>query len=168
MNGTSLSGPIHDIFGTFSKLEYADFSNSYFTGQLPRTIFDLPNISALYFNNNFLTGSIPGNYLASPVLCDLYLNNNRFTGTLPDIKPGQVRNALTELLIDGNSLTGRVPESICELGGFEAMERTNGAKRTVGLTTRKEKLSITADHCGTLKKVTCDCCRPCPTNEADS
>ena len=170
MNGTSLSGPIHDFFGTFTKLEYADFSNSYFTGELPRTIFDIPSISALYFNNNFLTGSIPGNYLASPVLHDLYLNKNRFSGTLPDIKPGQLRNALTELLIDGNGLSGRVPESICELGGFAAMERTNGAKRTVGLTTRKEKLSIAADHCGTLKKVTCDCCIPCPatSTEADT
>lgn len=163
MNGTSLSGPIHDVFGTFTKLEYADFSNSYFTGELPRTIFDLPNIATLYFNNNFLTGSIPGNYLSSPVLRDLYLSNNRFTGTLPQIKPGQQSSALTELLIDGNGLTGRIPASICELGGFTAMGRETGAKRTAGLATRKEELSILADHCGALKKVTCDCCHPCPT-----
>lgn len=153
------------MFGKFRKLEYADFSNSYFTGPLPRTIFDIPSITALYFNNNFLTGSIPANYLSSPVLRDLYLSNNRFTGTLPDIKPGQLRPALTELLIDGNGLTGRVPASICELRGFVTMGVESGAKSVAGLESRSEKLLITADHCTIPKKVTCDCCMPCSTFE---
>ncbi|GAX19557.1 hypothetical protein FisN_19Hh135 [Fistulifera solaris] len=166
MNGTSLSGSIPDAFGTFQKLEYADFSNAYFTGQLPRTIFDIPSISALYFNDNFLTGSIPGNYLTSSKLRDLYLSNNRLNGTLPDIKPGQSRDALTELLIDGNEISGQVPASICELVGFTAMERDTGVKRTAGLATRNEQLSIRADHCNAKKKVSCDCCTPCPKSKA--
>jgi hypothetical protein len=166
MNGTSLSGSIPDVFGTFQKLEYADFSNAYFTGQLPRTIFDIPSISALYFNDNFLTGSIPGNYLTSSKLRDLYLSNNRLNGTLPDIKPGQSRYALTELLIDGNEISGQVPASICELVGFTAMERDTGVKRTAGLATRNEQLSIRADHCNAKKKVSCDCCTPCPKSKA--
>jgi hypothetical protein len=166
MNGTSLSGSIPDGFGTFQKLEYADFSNAYFTGELPRTIFDIPTISALYFNDNFLTGSIPGNYLTSAELRDLYLSNNRLDGTIPDIKPGQSRDALTELLIDGNEISGQVPASICELVGFTAMERDIGVKRTAGLATRKEKLSIVVDHCSAKKKVSCDCCTPCPKSKA--
>lgn len=161
LNGTSLSGLIPDSFETFSKLEYADFSNSYFSGPLPQTIFNLPSISALYFNNNFLTGTIPANFLSSPLLRDLYLSNNRFTGTLPDIEPGQSKSALSELLIEGNNLSGPVPSSICELRGFEAMGIESDAMNVAGFESRVEELSIAVDHCGAPKRVTCDCCVPC-------
>ena len=114
VNDNQFAGTIADGFGSWSRLDFADFRTNQFEGTLPATIFDISTVRILYFSNNFFAGTIPPNYGASPVLRDLFISGNQLTGTIPEIQMGQLTE-LTELLLEDNQLTGSMAESICNL-----------------------------------------------------
>lgn len=138
-------GPIHDAFGNFLNLEFADFGINMFTGPLPDSIFDLPNIRILYFFENDLSGSIPTNFGNSPVLRDLYLHNNTIDGRVPPILPGQLE-LFTEFRIEFNDITGTMPPSICALRGDNSTD---------------DLVTLHADCSGFDPQIRCDCCTQC-------
>ena len=150
LNTNSFTGTIRDGFNRWEDLDFADFRNNAFTGTIPATIFTIPTLRILYFSNNQLDGTIPSNYGNSTVLRDLFLDDNNLSGTVPDIQPGQLTD-LTEFLLNGNSLTGTMAPSICQL-------RIEG----VGVLD-----DLWADCSDTASpKIECDCCTLCfPTDQ---
>jgi len=96
-------------------LQFVDLSNNVFlTGRLPSTLFDVTTVRIIYIANCSINGPIPANYGRPPLLRDLFLDGNDLTGTVPEITTGQLLN-LNEFLLQGNLLTGSVPASICTL-----------------------------------------------------
>jgi Leucine-rich repeat (LRR) protein len=145
VNGNKLVGTIRDAFNSFQDLSFADFSRNIFTGLLPASIFDVPNISILYFYDNALVGSIPANYGNAPLLRDLYLYGNQLTGTVPSVAAGQL-SVFTELRIEANQITGTMPASLCALRGDN---------------NETDLVTLIADCAGNPPQVECDCCTAC-------
>ena len=114
VNDNKFTGTIRDGFESFGSLDFVDFSANEFTGTLPSSIFDIPDLRFLYMSNNKLQGTLPSNWGNAPVLRDLFLDNNRLSGAVPEISQGDF-SRLTELLLNGNALTGRMPGSVCQL-----------------------------------------------------
>jgi hypothetical protein len=121
LSNNGFTGPIRDFFGSFQKLDFADFANNQFSGFLPSTLFDIPTIRIIYFSNNQFVGEIPPNYGRSPFLRDLYLYGNQLTGNVPPLTSGQLPN-LTEFLIQDNDLSGEMPASVCALRTIGMLE----------------------------------------------
>lgn len=140
------SGSLTDAFTSFPQLQTIDVANNKLTGPIPRGIFDVPTLRLVYLSNNVFTGPIPDNYGSADQLRDLYLDGNRLTMMIPPIADGELLN-LNELLLNNNSLTGSMPESIC------ALREPNGIL---------EDLWADCDATsGESAKVTCMCCTQC-------
>ena len=134
-NDNALIGPIPD-YSSFSKLklivlanntltgsmpafsspvlEFLALHNNALSGNIPDIIFTSEPLRIVYLNNNTFTGPIPANYVNAIKLQDLYLNDNTLTGTIPSPVPGQLPN-ITEILLNGNRLSGDVPDGLCDL-----------------------------------------------------
>jgi hypothetical protein len=145
VNENLLEGTIRDAFASFRGLSFVDFSMNAFTGVLPTSVFDLPNISILYFHENELAGSIPPNYGNGPLLRDLYLYDNALSGTVPPVPLGGLE-VFTELRIETNRIVGTIPASLCALRGDN---------------NETDLVTLTADCGGSSPRVQCDCCTAC-------
>jgi hypothetical protein len=104
---------------------YFDISNNQFTGSLPATL-DMFELKHLHMESNRFSGSIPHDYsrLGNNRMFQLYLNDNQLTGTIPS---GPWHKALpyrflTNVDVSNNLLTGRIPDSLCQLSVFEEGE----------------------------------------------
>lgn len=126
-----------------SNLDFVDFQNNAFTGTLPSSIFDAPNVRIMYFSNNNFEGPIPNNYGNPPLLRDLYLDRNQLTGTVPPTVAGQLAE-LTEFLLQENQLTGTMPASICALPILEDLWADCGSGSG-----------------GARPEIVCSCCTQC-------
>merc|ERR1711957_961040 len=65
-------------------------------------------------SNNKISGTIPKAYENATDLIDLYLDNNNLTGLIPDVSSSSLPN-ITEILLNGNFLSGSVPFGLCDL-----------------------------------------------------
>uniref|UniRef100_A0A8R7RD86 non-specific serine/threonine protein kinase n=2 Tax=Triticum urartu TaxID=4572 RepID=A0A8R7RD86_TRIUA len=68
-------------FSKFVNLTLLDLSFNNITGQMPRSIFDLPMLSYLFLGNNSLSGSLPAT--KSPLLANLDFSYNHLSGSFP-------------------------------------------------------------------------------------
>jgi hypothetical protein len=147
VNNNFFSGQIPDMFENFEKLDFFDASNNQVTGSIPESLFSIPTLRILYLSNNTLAGTLSASYSNPPLLrvctcfialslslCvfviipyiypnsfakqDLFLDGNGLTGTVPEIDNGELQQ-LTELLLQFNFLTGSMPASICALRDLE-------------------------------------------------
>jgi hypothetical protein len=143
LSGNKFTGQIRDAFDMWNLLDFADFAENQFTGNIPASLFNIPTIRIVYLANNNLEGPIPMNYGNAAHLKDLYLNGNRLSGQIPPISMGQFQN-LTELLLHENELTGIMPASIC------AIRPTGGILD-----------DLWTDCLGVDPEVECDCCSQC-------
>ena len=114
LNNNLWNGNVPDVFENYQQLDFFDISNSDLAGPIPRSIFSIPTLRLAYMSNCSLTGTIPPEYANPPDLRDLYLDGNAIQGTVPSIEPGQLEK-LSELLLNDNSITGTMPDSICNL-----------------------------------------------------
>lgn len=114
ISNNNFTGTLVDSFGSFDILDTLDMGQNSFSGTVPATIFSASSLRLLYLSKNRFTGNIPANFGSALKLRDLYLNDNQLVGQIPPILPGQLQN-LTEFLLQSNSLTGTMPESICVL-----------------------------------------------------
>jgi hypothetical protein len=114
LSDNQFTGFIRDSFGTFTSLSKIDLSSNELTGPIPAMLFDLEKIREISLHDNYLDGKIPENLGNPSALERLLLQNNVLSGTVPGINVGQLPN-LVELQVQGNSLSGSMPASICVL-----------------------------------------------------
>lgn len=105
-----------------------------FSSTLPQSWLQIPTLRRLDLSDNTLSGTIPATLANCSSLEFVHLNNNSFSGQLPKTLPNAISDAwfqynnltgpvpqtfgagcnnLTTLLIQGNSLSGSVPEALC-------------------------------------------------------
>ena len=168
----SFSGEIPAFFGDLQNLETLDVSYNNLIGEIPRNIGDMSSLGEFSAVSNQLTGRIPVELISSGSLHTLNLTENLLTGTIPNsiglmgssiaqrqrraiwlrdndffgTVPQNIGNIpdLTELVLDGNDLSGTMPASICT--------------KETGTTEKTFKLRLLASDCA---KVDCRCSAAC-------
>jgi hypothetical protein len=109
-------------------------------------MFESDPIRLVYLSNNKFSGTIPATFVDAPELRDLYLDRNKLTGTIPNVPAGKLQtmrkcrvcdvypyllNCISshmfsliyhvsfiwaeEFLVDENDLVGTMPAGMCSL-----------------------------------------------------
>eukprot|EP00256_Glycine_max_P067445 XP_025982040.1 receptor-like protein EIX2 isoform X2 [Glycine max] len=111
-----LEGSISNHFGrVMNSLEHLDLSYNIFKGEDFKSFANICTLHSLYMPANLLTEDLPSilhNLSSGCVrhsLQDLDLSDNQITGSLPDLS---VFSSLRSLFLDGNKLSGKIPEGI--------------------------------------------------------
>ena len=102
----TLWGVEYDIATT----TYIGLNNAGLTGEIPKEIGCLTNLTQLWLYNNDLSGTIPASIGLLTNLTFLILSNNQLTGSIP-VEIGNLIN-LTDLGLNDNNLTGSIPHTI--------------------------------------------------------
>ncbi|GMI66396.1 transmembrane kinase-like 1 [Hibiscus trionum] len=117
LNINSLSGTIPLELGYSSSLSDVDLSDNLFTGVLAPSIWNLcDRLVSLKIHGNSLSGSLPEPALPNSTcrnLQSLDLGNNKFLGVFPEFITRF--QALKELDLSGNMLSGQIPQSLATL-----------------------------------------------------
>jgi hypothetical protein len=114
LRNNSFTGPVPNVFASFTRIQFFDLRNNFFSGPLPSTVFDVQTLRIAYFSNNNFNGTIPSNYGGPPRLRDLWLDGNMLNGPIPEVEGNQLRE-LSEFTLQNNNFTGDMPDSICNL-----------------------------------------------------
>ncbi|TXG58060.1 hypothetical protein EZV62_015889 [Acer yangbiense] len=122
--GCSFTGNIPDEVGNLEELSFLAMNSNNFSGRIPPSLGKLSKLYWLDLADNQLTGSIPVSTLTSPGLDQLkhakhfHFNKNQLSGSIsPQLFSYDM--ALIHVLLDGNQLTGTVPDS---LGSVQTLE----------------------------------------------
>ncbi|XP_021812002.1 probable LRR receptor-like serine/threonine-protein kinase At3g47570 [Prunus avium] len=128
-------GSIPSWFGAFPKLQGFYLYGNQFSGSIPTTIFNLSTLRVIVLSGNQLSGGIPREIGNLTMLNEIYLDHNNFNeipqeiGFLHQLEklyiefnalkghvPMVVFNmsSLTTLTLYGNSLSGGLPDNICQ------------------------------------------------------
>jgi len=147
--GNNLNGEIPASLESLTNLIYIDISENNFSGNFP-DIIHLPNIERIYIYNNPLlvteipsdldqltqlrsyhidyTATIGGEFPAvifDATFMESYgLSGMGFTGSLTEADVAQLSN-LTDLYINGNLLTGDLPQAFVDLPNLNALDVSN-------------------------------------------
>ncbi|KAK8694077.1 hypothetical protein V6N13_071639 [Hibiscus sabdariffa] len=117
LNINSLSGTIPLELGYSSSLSDVDLSDNLLTGVLAPSIWNLcDRLVSLKIHGNSLSGSLPEPALPNSTcknLQSLDLGNNKFLGVFPEFITRF--QALKELDLSGNMLSGQIPQSLATL-----------------------------------------------------
>ncbi|KOM55200.1 hypothetical protein LR48_Vigan10g109200 [Vigna angularis] len=116
LTGNHLKGSTSSDFGMLMhSLRYLDLSANYFKATDLKSFMNICTLNSLYMHSNNLIEDLPsilGNLSGGCVihsLQDLGLVHNHITGTLPNIS---IFSSLKTLLLDGNKLSGAIPEGV--------------------------------------------------------
>lgn len=144
----SLVGDIPRELGQMSSLgEFAAVSND-LTGRIPEALLSSGSLHTINVTDNSLTGTIPnsiglmGSSISGRQRRSIWLRSNRLRGTIPE-SIGSIPD-LTEIVLDGNDLSGQMPFSVCNM--------------ETGTTSRTFNLRLLATDC---EKVDCRCSLAC-------
>ncbi|KAK7261827.1 hypothetical protein RIF29_28148 [Crotalaria pallida] len=122
LGNTSLFGPLPEIFDMFTNLQDLGLYNNDLSGVLPKTFAgsSIQNMWLPYQKEGF-SGSI--DVLSQMTnLKRVYLQNSQLTGTIPDLSNC---NALFDLQLSYNQLTGVVPSSLMGLSSLKNVSLDN-------------------------------------------
>ncbi|XP_010253958.1 PREDICTED: leucine-rich repeat receptor protein kinase EMS1-like isoform X1 [Nelumbo nucifera] len=123
LSGNLFSGKIPQQLGNCIVIVDLILGNNNFSGDIPPSIFKLPNLTSIDLSSNQLEGKIP-NEVGDPYkLQGLDLAYNRFHGEIPT-EIGKLKN-LVKLNLSGNLFTGSVPASIGNLGTLSDLDLSN-------------------------------------------
>lgn len=141
----NLQGIMPEGFDGFAPLPSFNLSRNYLHGNVPSYIYDMNSvdltynhfesisdvadpdahfIQALYLYDNQIEGPLPENVALIPNLAVFDARNNKFSGSLPD-SYGRFFEKGGSLKINGNNLTGALPEAIRTNPKFKASLWTN-------------------------------------------
>lgn len=127
-NGLNGTIPLNGRSGTYDhekkmetslqKLKFFDVGFNLLSGTICNNFGTMESLQALFLEHNRLIGTIPKSlYRGSGIgsnplpLTQLYLQQNELSGTIPS---GLAQlPSLKELFVDGNKLTGEIPEVLC-------------------------------------------------------
>lgn len=124
--GCSFSGNIPAEVGNLPKLSYIALNSNKFSGSIPASLGNLNELYWLDLGDNQLTGTIPVSNKKAPGLDQLlhtkhfHFNKNKLSGPIPD-KLFSTNMSLIHLLLDGNQLTGEIPESLGLVQSLEVL-----------------------------------------------
>uniref|UniRef100_A0A0R0FS76 Uncharacterized protein n=3 Tax=Glycine max TaxID=3847 RepID=A0A0R0FS76_SOYBN len=111
-----LEGSTSNHFGrVMNSLEHLDLSDNILKGEDFKSFANICTLHSLYMPANLLTEDLPSilhNLSSGCVrhsLQDLDLSHNQITGSFPDLS---VFSSLKTLILDGNKLSGKIPEGI--------------------------------------------------------
>ncbi|KAF2286862.1 hypothetical protein GH714_033510 [Hevea brasiliensis] len=108
----------------FSKLSpqitHMVLSNNQIKGNLPNQL-KTPNLRFIDLSSNRFGGPLP---LWSANATELYLQGNLFSGSIPE-NIGGLMPRLEKLYAFSNHLTGRIPSSLCDIGGLQVLSLRN-------------------------------------------
>ncbi|KAL5720653.1 hypothetical protein ACHQM5_013299 [Ranunculus cassubicifolius] len=124
LNSNNFSGTIPASLGNLSQVYWLDLADNQLEGSLPISTETTPGLDQLlhakhfHFNKNRLTGGIPAKLFSSGmVLLHVLFDGNKLTGEIPATL-GLVKS-LEVLRLDGNSLSGLVPNNLNNLSLYE-------------------------------------------------
>ena len=115
-------GTLPSELGKLVSLKTIDFSQNLIEGTIPPEIAALPHLEKLSLKQNLLSGYVP--LFGSRMLQEIRLANNGLYGSLPsDI--GQRHDRLSFLDLTGNSMHGKIPESIGLMKSLNTLSLSN-------------------------------------------
>ncbi|KAK4794371.1 hypothetical protein SAY86_012365 [Trapa natans] len=114
----SLVGELPKGLGSLSRLRLLDASMNQLTGPIPVELTRLPLESLNLYENNF-TGELPRSIADSPNLYELRLFRNNLTGELP--KTLGKNSPLRWIDVSSNSFSGEIPSTLCDMGELEEL-----------------------------------------------
>ncbi|XP_028110381.1 receptor-like protein 6 [Camellia sinensis] len=103
-------------FKVTSSLQFLDFSDTSFSGQLPESINNLKALNSLYLFNCTLSGSIPTFFGNLTQITNLGLWSNNFSGQIPSSISNLAK--LTFLSLSRNNFNGQIPDSFGNMSQF--------------------------------------------------
>uniref|UniRef100_A0ACD5UB80 Uncharacterized protein n=1 Tax=Avena sativa TaxID=4498 RepID=A0ACD5UB80_AVESA len=107
----SLTGPVPPGFGLrFQKLLSLDLSRNGLSGPFPDGVERCLMLQRFEVQGNAFTGELPASLWSLPDLQVIRAEDNRFSGRLPEFPAGASR--LEQVQVDNNSFSGGVPRSI--------------------------------------------------------
>lgn len=109
------SGELPDSFGS-KKIENLDLSGNYFSGGIPPTIGELPELVELNLNRNNLSGKIPDEICLCKKLVTLDLSCNQLNGEIPSSLSDLP--VLGQLDLSRNQLSGEIPQKLGTVGSL--------------------------------------------------
>ncbi|KAI3775620.1 hypothetical protein L1987_50201 [Smallanthus sonchifolius] len=121
IQNNSLSGPMPQINRLrFIKAFYAD--NNWFSGVIPSDFFQtLGSLKKLWLQHNNFSGQIPKSVGELPNLKELHLEYNDFSGPIPTFPEADI---ITTLDLSNNKLQGEIPKTLMK---FDAKVFENNA-----------------------------------------
>ncbi|KAI4314793.1 hypothetical protein L6164_027666 [Bauhinia variegata] len=125
-----------------------DFSNNYFSGQVPESLSNLTRLRRLGLSRNSFAGEIPASIGSLSNLEELYLDNNNLQGTIPGSFSGLV--SLKRLEIQLNKLSGQLPDlgSLKSLYYLDASDNAISGQVPASLPSSLVELSIRNNSLG--------------------
>jgi Leucine rich repeat/Fibronectin type III domain len=110
LSDNQLTGEIPRDLGALTRLQWLAISTNRLVGPLPNELAGLQNLAAFYLDDNQLTGELPRWLGSLPKLSSLGLSSNHFSGRIPS----EIFNAgrLRDLSLAFNHLAGRIPAEI--------------------------------------------------------
>ena len=135
-----LQGTLPDKFDGFAQLSTLSLSQNALEGNIPSYVYDIGNVDlsknyfvsvsdvespeshvirTLYIGDNQIEGTLPENVALIPNLSVIDASNNKFSGSLPETY-GRFFEKGGTLRLNGNNLTGPLPESIRTNPKFKA------------------------------------------------
>jgi len=134
-----MTGSIPSVIGEIDTLQFITIANNTITGSIPTELGMISDLVGLNLQGNDLRGTIPTELGQLSDLESLFLDHNDLTGTIPT-ELGQLSMHLGQLELHGNSLSGDVPEEICDLFSAGQLKK------------------LTSDC---ISNVVCTCCTEC-------
>jgi hypothetical protein len=101
-----------------------ELNETMLAGTLPNSMGDLTRLVRIRVFNNTIGGLIPQSLAQISGLRNLNIGHNAFSGILPDF----TGSALQRLILDRNSFTGTVPETLCNLHELRALDLSGSTK----------------------------------------
>ncbi|XP_057470501.1 receptor-like protein EIX1 [Actinidia eriantha] len=119
LSSNQLKGLIPDSFGNMISLVNLDLSLNQLEGGIPKSFSNLTHLQKLFLRSNSLTEELP-EFLKGNSLQVLNLEGNKLSGTIPE-SIGQC-SSLIRLFLGNNSLNGTVTRSIGQLSKLEHLD----------------------------------------------
>jgi hypothetical protein len=118
-----LTGSIPDAFRDASAMQVVFLRTNLFSGRIPESLGTLVAAETIQLDFNMFTGSIPGLTGLDSIL-QLSVSSNYLSGSLDGVFDASTQVAMLNVLLNGNQLTGTLPDELFLLPQLNAIVGT--------------------------------------------